>query len=269
MIEKEQMRTTRNKWFFILIAGLSLLAVIILLAPFFSLLSDASDTLLRSWEPLPGIGSNLAQSLWLVLIVILVSTPASFGMAIWMFSYANERTLSYVRQWLGAFAMLPAVLLGLLARALLAPYLSTRLSMAILMGLFILPYQTLGFEEALSAAPKALPEAGMLLGISKTAAVYRLVVPSIAKDLLRCCITCVERVLGEATALLALLGAVPMGNVISVELFRLTWIGRQDAALLAFCLGACLMLLRLLTADRWASGERAGRRHGRDIWQRD
>ena len=57
------------------------------------------------------------------------------------------------------------------------------------------------------------------------------------------------------TALLVLMGAVMPNQVLATELFRLTWLGRQDAAVLAMGLVLVMILLRVLTALKWR-GER-------------
>ena len=64
------------------------------------------------------------------------------------------------------------------------------------------------------------------------------------------------------TALLTLMGAVMPDQVLATELFRLAWLGREDAAVLAFGLAALMILLRLTTTRRWRSeGEEANCRY--------
>ena len=258
----------RNRWFCVLVVAVALFGAWFVFKPLCLLVKDAVDTALRSWGALPGIGYNLLRSLQLLGLVMLVITPISFGMALWMYALASPKALRRVRRWLDAFAMLPAVLLGLLGRVLLAPYLGNGMaSMVVLMCLFLLPFLTVSFERVLQSAPPQMLEAGALLGAGKMAIAWNLVLPGIVWELARSCAKCVERILGEATALLVLLGAVPTGSVLSVELFRLAWIGRQDASLLALCLGGALVILRLATSKSW--GTSPTRPVPRGIWQRD
>lgn len=101
----------RNRWFCVLVVAVALFGAWFVLKPLCLLVKDAVDTALRSWGALPGIGYNLLRSLQLLGLVMLVITPISFGMALWMYALASPKALRRVRRWLDAFAMLPAVLL--------------------------------------------------------------------------------------------------------------------------------------------------------------
>ena len=84
---------------------------------------------------------------------------------------------------------------------------------------------------------------------------FKIIIPQATPDLSRVVLSLIERILSEATALLVLMGAVMPNQVLATELFRLTWLGRQDAAVLAMGLVLVMILLRVLTALKWR-GER-------------
>ncbi len=260
-------RNGKNWLFTAIVLALSALGLFLGVWPVYRLCRDAWSAL-RQGGALPGMGLNVLASLKLLGLVMLIVTPIAFGAALWMYVVPSKRTLNRIRHALNVLAMVPAVALGLLAHIVLAPYLGDGMaSMTILMCLFVLPFLTYNFERVFSEVPPELMDAGLLLGAGRTAAACRVVLPAVTHKLIRCLVACVERILGEATALLLLLGVVPEGSVLSVELFRLSQLGRQDAALLALCLGGTLMLLRLATLER--KNELPKHQRPEEMWQRD
>lgn len=248
--------------FKVLLLLLALAALMALLLPAIGLCRDGLDVAVRNFIVLPGIGKNILATLRLLGWVMLIVTPLSLGMAVWMSEYAMPKSRKRLRRVLELCSWFPSVLLGLLGRLLLTPWLGNGImGMTVVMALFVLPFLTMRFEIALRTVPKGLRVTGLALGATRPAIICKLLLPSAAWELLRACVMCAERILGEATALLVLLSAIPESSMIPVELVRLTALGRPDAALLALLFGLCLCVLRLLTSKRW-DGFNAGLRRG-------
>jgi len=50
-----------------------------------------------------------------------------------------------------------------------------------------------------------------------------------------------------------LMGTLMPNQLLATELFRLAWLGRKDAAVLAFGLMLGMIVIRMLTMRRWRS----------------
>lgn len=257
-----------NKYFRRAIYVLAALAVFMMLWPLVLMLRDAAAVFFRGWSVLPDIGRSLLTTLSVLLLVLLIALPCGFGMALWMYVHDHLKAVRRLRELFTILAWLPSVMLGLIARSLLVPYLGDgRLAMIVLLAMFVMPFLVIRFEQALQSVPPSIRRAGLILGATPMAVVWNLVLPKAVWELLRCCVMCVERILGEATALLMLFSAVPAGSMLSIELFRLAWIGRGDAIVLALLLAGCLVILRLATARRWDG--QMQEKHSGLKWHRD
>ena len=156
------------------------------------------------------------------------------------------------------FSRVPAVQFGLVGYALTGRKAAVHESltvMAVLLAVMFLPYTVARLDAALREVPEKYRQAGEALGGSFGQVFFKIIIPQATPDLSRVVLSLIERILSEATALLVLMGAVMPNQVLATELFRLTWLGRQDAAVLAMGLVLVMILLRVLTALKWR-GER-------------
>ena len=239
-------RKTRNKCFLAALILLSACGVILLFYPLIRLLSEAVTALLRSWGVLPGIGQVFLRTMELLLLTVLLTLPAACLITIFM--YRSMR----------GFSRVPAVLFGLVGYALTGRKAAVHESltvMAVLLAVMFLPYTVARLDAALREVPEKYRQAGEALGGSFGQVFFKIIIPQAMPDLSRVVLSLIERILSEATALLVLMGAVMPNQVLATELFRLTWLGRQDAAVLAMGLVLVMILLRVLTALKWR-GER-------------
>ena len=249
--------------FTVLVCLLALLTLFILLLPLVGLVKDSALVLLRNFVVLPGISGMLLATLRLLGWVLLFVVPLSFMVALWMYEFARPDALRRLRSLLELLSWMPAVFLGLLGRLLITPLSDNSMtSMVCIMVVFVFPFLTTRFDLALRSVPRQVRRTGFALGASARATLFQLVIPAALWELLRSCVMCVERILGEATALLMLFAAVPQNNVLSVYLFQMQ---REDSALLALCFGLFLCVLRLLTAKRWDELGDAGNRPRRAL----
>ncbi|MDR3084972.1 MAG: ABC transporter permease subunit [Christensenellaceae bacterium] len=244
-----------NFCFLCLCALLSLLALGLFFWPVLRLCLDAAALFLKGRPMLSGLGLNLLFSLRTLALVLLLVAPIAFFIASRSYRHAGLRGL---RATLGVLSWLPAVFLGLLARLLFAEVLGKGVPAAALtLIFFVLPSLTVRFEDALRAVPKSIRQAGKMLGATDSSILFRLVAPRAAGALGRALVLCTERILGEATALLMLYGAVPEGNMLSLELYRLFSLQREDSLLLALLLALILCALRLVVSHRWDGSSRS------------
>lgn len=258
-------RKLRNNIFLAVTILLALGAVAMLVLPLLRLAFDAVTVLLRSWGVLPGIGTVIVKTLQVLVLVLALVLPISLLITLWMYEYLHGPALGRVQRFLKGLSRVPAVLVGLLGNWLVsgnAQVHGSIWSMVVLLTVMCLPFMISRVDAALRAVPEKYRTAGEALGGRRMAVLGLVVLPQALPQIVRACLRLVERILCEATALLTLMGAVMPDQVLATELFRLAWLGREDAAVLAFGLAALMILLRLTTTRRWRSeGEEANCRY--------
>ena len=258
-------RKLRNNIFLAVTILLALGAVAMLALPLLRLAFDAVTALLRSWGVLPGIEAVIVKTLQVLLLVLALVLPISLLITLWMYEYLHGLALGRVQRFLKGLSRVPAVLVGLLGNWLISGNAQAHgsiWSMAALLTVMCLPFMISRVDAALRAVPEKYRMAGEALGGRRMAVLGLVVLPQALPQIVRACLRLVERILCEATALLTLMGAVMPDQVLATELFRLAWLGREDAAVLAFGLAALMILLRLTTTRRWRSeGEEANCRY--------
>ena len=263
-------RKLRNNIFLAVTILLALGAVAMLALPLLRLAFDAVTALLRSWGVLPGIEAVIVKTLQVLLLVLALVLPISLLITLWMYEYLHGLALGRVQRFLKGLSRVPAVLVGLLGNWLISGNAQAHgsiWSMAALLTVMCLPFMISRVDAALRAVPEKYRMAGEALGGRRMAVLGLVVLPQALPQIVRASLRLVERILCEATALLTLMGAVMPDQVLATELFRLAWLGREDAAVLAFGLAALMILLRLTTTRRWRSeGEEANCRY--NWWSR-
>ena len=261
-------RKLRNNIFLAVTILLALGTVAMLALPLLRLAFDAVTALLRSWGVLPGIEAVIAKTLQVLLLVLALVLPISLLITLWMYEYLHGLALGRVQRFLKGLSRVPAVLVGLLGNWLISGNAQAHgsiWSMAALLTVMCLPFMISRVDAALRAVPEKYRMAGEALGGRRMAVLGLVVLPQALPQIVRASLRLVERILCEATALLTLMGAVMPDQVLATELFRLAWLGREDAAVLAFGLAALMILLRLTTTRRWRSeGEEANCRY--NLW---
>ena len=247
-------RKLRNNIFLAVTILLALGAVAMLALPLLRLAFDAVTALLRSWGVLPGIEAVIVKTLQVLLLVLALVLPISLLITLWMYEYLHGLALGRVQRFLKGLSRVPAVLVGLLGNWLISGNAQAHgsiWSMAALLTVMCLPFMISRVDAALRAVPEKYRMAGEALGGRRMAVLGLVVLPQALPQIVR-----------ASLRLLTLMGAVMPDQVLATELFRLAWLGREDAAVLAFGLAALMILLRLTTTRRWRSeGEEANCRY--------
>lgn len=249
-------RTTKNKLFITCMVLLALGALVWAVYPMVLLARDAGVALLRSWGVLPGIELVLANALQIMVMVMGITLPLSLMITIWMFEKVHGKSLQRIQAFMHGFSRVPAVLLGLVGHVVIGQNVllhSSIFTMSVMLTILAVPFMVSRMDSALRAVPEKYILAGEALGAKRMEILRMFILPRALPQILRGVLELVERILCEATALLVLMGALMPHQVLATELFRLAWLGRKDAAVLAFGLMTVMIVIRLLTMRRWRS----------------
>jgi len=153
-----------------------------------------------------GIGIQLFNSFYLLLITMIISLPISLGAGIYLSEYAKQNWLTDIlRTSIEILSSLPSVVVGLfgfLVFVVQFQYGFSILSGALALTFFNLPLLTRNIEESLKAIAHTQREAGLALGLSRWETVLRVVVPEATPGILSGVILSSGRIFGEAAALI-------------------------------------------------------------------
>lgn len=160
----------------------------------------------KAYQTGGGIGIQLFNSLYLLLITMIISFPLSLGAGIYLSEYAKKNWLTdLIRTSIEILSSLPSIVVGLfgfLVFVIQFQYGFSILSGALALTLFNLPLLTRNIEESLRAIHFTQREAGLALGLSRWETVIHVVLPEASPGILTGLILSSGRIFGEAAALI-------------------------------------------------------------------
>ncbi|MCI1902825.1 MAG: phosphate ABC transporter permease PstA [Enterococcaceae bacterium] len=160
----------------------------------------------KAYQAGGGIGIQLFNSLYLLLITMVISIPISMGAGIYLSEYApKNRVTDLVRTSIEILSSLPSVVVGLfgfLVFVIQFDYGFSIISGAFALTFFNLPLLTRNVEESLQSVAYSQREAGLALGLSRWETVGKIVVPDALPGILTGVILSSGRIFGEAAALI-------------------------------------------------------------------
>ncbi|KHD38001.1 phosphate ABC transporter permease [Clostridium acetobutylicum] len=153
-----------------------------------------------------GIGPELFNSFYMLIVSLLITVPIGIGAGIYMSEYAKEgRILNFIRLCIETMASLPSIvvgLFGLLVFVTMTHWGYTILSGALVITILNLPSMTRVSENAIKASSSKVKEASLGLGATNWQTIKNIVLPSAMPEILTGIILSAGRIFGEAAALL-------------------------------------------------------------------
>lgn len=159
-----------------------------------------------SYQAGGGIGIQLYNSFFLLVITLIISIPLSLGAGIYLAEYAKKgRVTSFVRSCIEILSSLPSVVVGLFGYLIFVvqfQYGFSIISGALALTVFNLPQMTRNIEDSLRTVHHTQREAGLALGISRWETVLHVVVPEALPGIITGIVLASGRIFGEAAALI-------------------------------------------------------------------
>ncbi|PLS36882.1 phosphate ABC transporter, permease protein PstA [Carnobacterium maltaromaticum] len=153
-----------------------------------------------------GIGIQLFNSFYLLILTMLISVPISLGAGIYLSEYAKKnRITDVIRTAIEVLSSLPSIIVGLFGFLIFVVQMGfgfSILSGALALTLFNLPLLTRTVEDSLRAISPTQREAGLALGLSRWETVTKIITPAALPGILTGMILAAGRVFGEAAALI-------------------------------------------------------------------
>lgn len=153
-----------------------------------------------------GVRNQIIDSIYLLFMALLISTPLALGAAIYLSEYAPKNGITnFIRTMIEVLSSLPSIVVGLFGYLIFVVQFQLGFSVlagAIALTFFNLPILTRSFEDALHNVPMLQRQGGWALGLSKWRTITKIVIPTALPGLLTGLILSAGRVFGEAAALI-------------------------------------------------------------------
>ncbi|SFC30734.1 phosphate ABC transporter membrane protein 2, PhoT family [Bacillus sp. OV322] len=164
-----------------------------------------------------GIGPQLFNSFYLLVLSLIISVPLGLGAGIYLAEYAKKgRFLNFVRLCIETMASLPSIvvgLFGLLIFVTLAKWGYTLIGGALVITILNLPSLSRICEMAISTVPSNIKEASLGMGATRWQTLMKVSLPFASREIITGIILTAGRVFGEAAALIYTAGlTTPMLN---------------------------------------------------------
>lgn len=165
-----------------------------------------------------GILANVINTLYLVVITLLVATPIGVGAAIYLSEYAKQgRLVRAIEFTTETLAGIPSIIYGLFGSVFFYAILHTAYSIlagALTLSIMILPLIIRTTQEAIKTVPVSYREGAMGIGATKWYMIRTIILPSSIDGILTSVILAIGRIVGESAALIFTAGYVSKMPVI-------------------------------------------------------
>lgn len=217
-----------------------------------------------------GIAGNLINTLYMIVITLLIVTPIGVGGAIYLNEYAKPgrfvRLIEFTTEILSG---IPSIIFGLFGMVFFGNALGLGYSLltgALTLAIMVLPLITRNTQEALKSVPQSYRGGALGLGAEKWYMIRTILVPSAMPGIVTGVILAVGRIMGESAALLFTAGSgyllpnmaagiqgiwnkiLESGGTLTVQLYLSMSKAQYDAAFgIAVILLAATLAINLLT----------------------
>lgn len=153
-----------------------------------------------------GILPNILNTLYIILITLVIVLPIGVGAAIYLNEYAsNKKIVRIIELATETLSGIPSIIYGLVGMLIFVQFFS--LSTSLLAGSLTLVIMTLPTiirttQESLKTIPFGYREGSLALGAGKWYMIRTVVLPSAIDGIVTGCILSIGRIVGESAALL-------------------------------------------------------------------
>ena len=206
-----------------------------------------------------GILPNILNTLYIILMAMVIVLPLGVGAAIYLTEYAeNRRLVSLIEFAAETLTGIPSIIFGLVGMLFFVQKMNLQagvLAGGLTLVVMILPTILRTTQESLKTVPQSYREGALGLGAGKWRMVRTVVLPNAIDGIVTGCILAVGRIVGESAALLYTAGFGLVLNdfftalhsssaTLTVALY--VYANERGETTVAFSIATILMLLTLL-----------------------
>lgn len=213
-----------------------------------------------------GIAGNIVNTLYIIVLTLLMVTPVGVGTAIYLNEYAKPgRLVSLIEFTTETLSGIPSIIFGLFGLIFFNNTLGLGYSVltgAFTLSIMVLPLITRNTQEALRTVPESYRSGALGMGATKWYMIRTILLPSAMPGIVTGIILAIGRMVGESAALLFTAGSADLlprftddmvrnleklgakvlepGGTLSVELYLQMQNGEYEAA---FGIGSVLLMI--------------------------
>ena len=158
-----------------------------------------------------GIAGNIVNTLYIIMITLVIATPIGVGSAIYLNEYAKPgkivRIIEFTTETLSG---IPSIIFGLFGSVFFGTTLKLGYSLltgALTLSLMILPLITRNTQEALRTVPDSYRSGALGMGATKWHMIRTILLPSAMPGIITGVILAIGRIVGKSAALLFTAGS--------------------------------------------------------------
>lgn len=158
-----------------------------------------------------GIAGNILNTLYVIVITILIATPVGVGSAIYLNEYAKPgKWVSMIEFTTETLSGIPSIIFGLFGMIFFGQIFGLKYSIltgALTMTLMVLPLITRNTQEALKSVPETFRSGALGMGSTKWYMIRTILLPSAMPGIITGIILAIGRIVGESAALMFTAGS--------------------------------------------------------------
>ena len=158
-----------------------------------------------------GIAGNIVNTLYIIVLTLIIVTPIGIGAAIYLNEYAKPgrfvRLIEFTTETLSG---IPSIIFGLFGMVFFGTQIKLGYSIltgALTLSLMVLPLITRNTQEALKTVPKSYRDGALGIGATKWYMIRTILLPSAMPGIITGIILSIGRIVGESAALLFTAGS--------------------------------------------------------------
>ena len=205
-----------------------------------------------------GILPNILNTIYIILITLVIVLPIGVGAAIYLNEYAkNKKVVKIIELATETLSGIPSIIYGLVGMLIFVQFFSLGTSLlagSLTLVIMTLPTVIRTTQESLKTVPNGYREGSLALGAGKWYMIRTVVLPSAIDGIVTGCILSIGRIVGESAALLFTAGmanevlgivdAVKPGNAGSSLTVALYMYAKERGEFeIAFAIAAILLVL--------------------------
>ena len=208
-----------------------------------------------------GILPNILNTLYIILMTLVIVLPLGVGAAIYLNEYAsNKKIVRIIELATETLSGIPSIIYGLVGMLIFVQFFSLGTSLlagALTLVIMTLPTIIRTTQESLKTVPNGYREGSLALGAGKWYMIRTVVLPSAIDGIVTGCILSIGRIVGESAALLFTAGmaneilnikdALLPGNAGSTLTVSLYMYAKERGEFeIAFAIAAILLILTFI-----------------------
>lgn len=223
-------------------------------------------TVTSSIKGTTGIAGNIVNTIYIVIITLLIATPVGVGSAIYLNEYAKPgKLVSMIEFTTETLSGIPSIIYGLFGMVFFGGSLGLGYSLltgSLTLSLMVLPLITRNTQEALRTVPDSYRSGALGMGATKWYMIRTILLPSALPGIITGIILAIGRIVGESAALLFTAGSgyllpkagkwlakiFESGGTLTIQLYLNTAKAEYDVAFgIAFVLLMLVLCMNFLT----------------------